>query len=216
MSVSVRNREQCNRNLIKEQGILRLFGGKSQRLVHYLIPVPTYCHRPVKREFNSHMKKRSVLPSSEATNEATNMLLKAIILLSCLSFDIRVEAERTFKIDFANDRFLKDGEPFRYISGSIHYFRIPSALWRDRLRRIQRRRPPSAFPGPSVKRRTLQRILLLPKRLTRRPLLLLQQGGLRGQSLLRTKRSREYLRQRRRSEFHDPGAQLLASQHPRC
>ena len=83
------------------------------------------------------MKKRSVLPSSEATNEATNMLLKAIILLSCLSFDIRVEAERTFKIDFANDRFLKDGEPFRYISGSIHYFRIPSALWRDRLRRVR-------------------------------------------------------------------------------
>lgn len=66
------------------------------------------------------------------------MFLKAIILLSYLSVDLRVVvAERTFEIDFANDRFLKDGEPFRYISGSIHYFRIPSALWRDRLTRVR-------------------------------------------------------------------------------
>lgn len=66
------------------------------------------------------------------------MFLKAIILLSYLSLDLTVVvAERTFEIDFANDRFLKDGEPFRYISGSIHYFRIPSALWRDRLTRVR-------------------------------------------------------------------------------
>ena len=66
------------------------------------------------------------------------MFLTAIILLSYLSLDLTVVvAERTFEIDFANDRFLKDGEPFRYISGSIHYFRIPSALWRDRLTRVR-------------------------------------------------------------------------------
>ena len=65
------------------------------------------------------------------------MFFKAIIILSCLSFDLRVVAERAFEIDFANDRFLKDGKPFRYISGSIHYFRVPSALWRDRLTRAR-------------------------------------------------------------------------------
>ncbi|XP_045581056.2 beta-galactosidase isoform X1 [Procambarus clarkii] len=44
---------------------------------------------------------------------------------------------RTFKIDYANDRFLKDGLPFRYVSGSIHYFRVPASLWADRLWKLR-------------------------------------------------------------------------------
>ena len=44
--------------------------------------------------------------------------------------------ERSFTIDYKNDRFLKDGHPFRYISGSMHYFRVPSSLWEDRLKKI--------------------------------------------------------------------------------
>ena len=44
--------------------------------------------------------------------------------------------ERSFTVDYKNDRFLKDGEPFRYISGSIHYCRIPSSLWEDRLKKM--------------------------------------------------------------------------------
>ena len=47
--------------------------------------------------------------------------------------NISVDKPRTFEIDYENNQFLKDGEPFRYISGSLHYFRIPSALWKDRL-----------------------------------------------------------------------------------
>ncbi|KAL5103602.1 Beta-galactosidase [Taenia crassiceps] len=39
----------------------------------------------------------------------------------------------TFSIDRENGVFLKDGEPFRYISGSMHYFRIPRIYWEDRL-----------------------------------------------------------------------------------
>jgi len=31
-------------------------------------------------------------------------------------------------------QFLLDGQPFRIISGSIHYARVPRAYWRDRLR----------------------------------------------------------------------------------
>ena len=50
---------------------------------------------------------------------------------------LSVEQPRTFQIDYENNQFLKDGEPFRYISGSIHYFRIPSALWRDRLAKVR-------------------------------------------------------------------------------
>uniref|UniRef100_A0A8C1ZTW4 Beta-galactosidase n=1 Tax=Cyprinus carpio TaxID=7962 RepID=A0A8C1ZTW4_CYPCA len=39
----------------------------------------------------------------------------------------------SFSIDYRQNCFLKDGEPFRYISGSIHYSRIPRVYWKDRL-----------------------------------------------------------------------------------
>lgn len=44
-----------------------------------------------------------------------------------------IGANRTFSVDYNNDCFRKDGEPFRYISGSIHYNRIPRIYWKDRL-----------------------------------------------------------------------------------
>ncbi|OON20788.1 hypothetical protein X801_03323 [Opisthorchis viverrini] len=42
---------------------------------------------------------------------------------------------RTFEIDTLNDVFLKDNEEFQFISGSIHYFRIPRIYWLDRLQK---------------------------------------------------------------------------------
>ncbi|MFZ0632723.1 MAG: beta-galactosidase family protein [Acidobacteriaceae bacterium] len=38
----------------------------------------------------------------------------------------------SFRVD--HGQFLLDGKPFRIISGSIHYARVPRAYWRDRLR----------------------------------------------------------------------------------
>ncbi|KFU88494.1 Beta-galactosidase, partial [Chaetura pelagica] len=40
---------------------------------------------------------------------------------------------RSFQLDYEENCFLKDGVPFRYISGSIHYARVPRPAWRDRL-----------------------------------------------------------------------------------
>nr|XP_005485341.1 beta-galactosidase-1-like protein isoform X2 [Zonotrichia albicollis] len=40
---------------------------------------------------------------------------------------------RSFQLDYEHNCFLKDGAPFRYISGSIHYARVPRPAWRDRL-----------------------------------------------------------------------------------
>ncbi|XP_068400501.1 beta-galactosidase-1-like protein isoform X2 [Eschrichtius robustus] len=40
---------------------------------------------------------------------------------------------RSFVVDPDHDRFLLDGAPFRYVSGSLHYFRVPRVLWADRL-----------------------------------------------------------------------------------
>ncbi|XP_071382356.1 beta-galactosidase [Centroberyx affinis] len=42
-------------------------------------------------------------------------------------------APRSFSVDYKNDCFQKDGQEFCYISGSIHYSRIPRAYWKDRL-----------------------------------------------------------------------------------
>ncbi|KAB5518257.1 hypothetical protein PHYPO_G00163650 [Pangasianodon hypophthalmus] len=42
-------------------------------------------------------------------------------------------AAPSFTVDYKNNSFLKDGEYFRYVSGSIHYSRIPRLYWKDRL-----------------------------------------------------------------------------------
>ncbi|KAH8035301.1 hypothetical protein HPB51_004542 [Rhipicephalus microplus] len=44
---------------------------------------------------------------------------------------------RSFTVDHANNQFLKDGKPFRIISGSLHYFRVPRAYWKDRLLKMR-------------------------------------------------------------------------------
>ncbi|XP_072197543.1 beta-galactosidase-1-like protein isoform X3 [Excalfactoria chinensis] len=62
---------------------------------------------------------------------ALGLLLAAALL--------RTEAAppvRSFQIDFERDCFLKDGAPFRYVSGSVHYARVPRPAWRDRLLRL--------------------------------------------------------------------------------
>ncbi|XP_008934137.1 PREDICTED: beta-galactosidase [Merops nubicus] len=41
--------------------------------------------------------------------------------------------QRSFGIDYDRGCFVKDGRPFRYISGSIHYSRVPRFYWKDRL-----------------------------------------------------------------------------------
>ena len=43
------------------------------------------------------------------------------------------ENGRSFTIDYENNQFLKDGKPFRYVSGAMHYFRVPRQYWEDRM-----------------------------------------------------------------------------------
>uniref|UniRef100_A0A8D3BM29 Beta-galactosidase n=1 Tax=Scophthalmus maximus TaxID=52904 RepID=A0A8D3BM29_SCOMX len=60
-------------------------------------------------------------------------LLSAGSILLLLLFGESLGAPRSFSIDYKNDCFRKDGEEFRFISGGIHYFRIPRVYWKDRL-----------------------------------------------------------------------------------
>lgn len=51
--------------------------------------------------------------------------------------DIWVEQSPSFTIDYTNNCFLKDGKPFRFVSGSMHYFRVPRSRWKDRMAKMK-------------------------------------------------------------------------------
>ncbi|KAM8791966.1 beta-galactosidase-1-like protein [Rhynchonycteris naso] len=59
-------------------------------------------------------------------------LLLLLLLPPLLLPPLQADA-RSFVVDRDHDRFLLDGTPFRYVSGSLHYFRVPRVLWADRL-----------------------------------------------------------------------------------
>ena len=64
---------------------------------------------------------------------ATGLSFAIFLLLS----GVHLSFPRSFTIDWENDVFLKDGKPFRYISGSFHYFRVPKPYWEDRLKKMK-------------------------------------------------------------------------------
>ncbi|KAI1898305.1 hypothetical protein AGOR_G00070950 [Albula goreensis] len=61
------------------------------------------------------------------------VLTSALCIVCLIIHSNAVSGTRTFSIDYKNNRFLKDGAPFQFVSGSIHYSRIPRFYWKDRL-----------------------------------------------------------------------------------
>ncbi|XP_078395636.1 beta-galactosidase [Cetorhinus maximus] len=70
----------------------------------------------------------------EVTRRMTRGVWMLLALSSC-SFSPS-SSSGTFQIDYDNDCFRKDGKEFRYISGSIHYSRVPRYYWKDRLMKM--------------------------------------------------------------------------------
>ncbi|XP_037946406.1 beta-galactosidase-like [Teleopsis dalmanni] len=62
-------------------------------------------------------------------------LLVLVVLFCCQLWF--ASSNRTFTVDWDNDRFLKDGQPFRFISGSFHYFRAHPETWQRKLRTMR-------------------------------------------------------------------------------
>ncbi|XP_050429419.1 beta-galactosidase-like [Adelges cooleyi] len=54
-----------------------------------------------------------------------------------VSYSLNKSTERTFIVDHEKNEFLKDGKVFRYVSGSLHYFRIPREYWKDRIHKMK-------------------------------------------------------------------------------
>jgi beta-galactosidase len=46
----------------------------------------------------------------------------------------RLEEATVTRFEIGDEEFLLDGQPFRIISGALHYFRVHPAQWRDRIR----------------------------------------------------------------------------------
>ena len=65
------------------------------------------------------------------------LLFQNIVLSFMMIYTSTINAERSFVIDYKQDCFMKDGQPFRYISGSLHYFRVPPTSWKDRLEKAK-------------------------------------------------------------------------------
>ncbi|KAK8782261.1 hypothetical protein V5799_016406 [Amblyomma americanum] len=67
--------------------------------------------------------------------------LLSIVGLACLLATTAqggpAKENRSFVVDYENDRFLMDGKLFQFVSGSIHYFRVPKPYWRDRLLKMK-------------------------------------------------------------------------------
>ncbi|KAF8777675.1 Beta-galactosidase like protein [Argiope bruennichi] len=63
-----------------------------------------------------------------------NFKIFLVFLVLCLK---TVFGVGSFVVDYENNRFLKDGNTFRYISGSVHYFRVPHEFWHDRIYKLK-------------------------------------------------------------------------------
>ncbi|XP_024099038.2 beta-galactosidase-1-like protein isoform X1 [Pongo abelii] len=63
--------------------------------------------------------------------------LRSLLLPLSLTLLLPQADTRSFLVDRDHDRFLLDGAPFRYVSGSLHYFRVPRVLWTDRLLKMR-------------------------------------------------------------------------------
>lgn len=80
---------------------------------------------------NDLIRWRSKMPSLKAS---LAIFFSQLIVISICHLH---NTEKSFVIDYKNNQFLKDSKSFRYISGGIHYFRIPRIHWQDRLQKAQ-------------------------------------------------------------------------------
>lgn len=71
------------------------------------------------------------------------ILICCVLLLTCVKFLKGQNAfnhtlvGRTFEVDWDKNTFLKDGLPFRFVSGSFHYFRAHPDTWQRKLRTMR-------------------------------------------------------------------------------
>ncbi|XP_014403867.1 PREDICTED: beta-galactosidase [Myotis brandtii] len=100
------------------------FGGEFTRL-----PICLHQHHRALEKLECKIKSRSLVCSAPDAGFAGTQVPKGATRGNA--------SQKTFEIDYNHNCFRKDGQPFRYISGSIHYFRVPRFYWKDRLLKMK-------------------------------------------------------------------------------
>ena len=81
---------------------------------------------------------RSHVTASAVETKMARSLCVALCVAAFLVLSIiHSSSSRSFVVDRKNNVFLKDGKPFRYISGSFDYFRVPRFYWKDRMAKMK-------------------------------------------------------------------------------
>ncbi|RNA22068.1 Beta-galactosidase [Brachionus plicatilis] len=65
-----------------------------------------------------------------------NFIIQFLLAGLASTLIAHVRSDRSFYIDYEKNTFVKDSTAFRYISGSIHPYRVPKQLWEDRLKKM--------------------------------------------------------------------------------
>ncbi|XP_033107265.1 beta-galactosidase-like [Anneissia japonica] len=74
---------------------------------------------------------------AQQTNTQTkNSKMKMLLTIVLLVLLVDKCTSNSFVVNYDGNSFSKDGQPFRYISGSIHYARVPRGYWDDRLKKM--------------------------------------------------------------------------------
>ncbi|KAL1475297.1 hypothetical protein MTO96_037389 [Rhipicephalus appendiculatus] len=63
--------------------------------------------------------------------------ISAALLCASFLFMQVCAQQRSLVVDHTRATFVKDGQPFRFVAGEMHYFRVPRAYWKDRLYKIK-------------------------------------------------------------------------------
>ena len=63
-------------------------------------------------------------------------LLILVVLIGARRYGF-FSSKTVSRFNYSNGKFYFGSQSFRYVAGGLHYFRVPRALWRDRLERVR-------------------------------------------------------------------------------
>ncbi|KAJ6646250.1 Beta-galactosidase [Pseudolycoriella hygida] len=66
-----------------------------------------------------------------------NIYVIVILIFGLNIICVSPQQQRTFRVDYENDKFLLNGQDFQYVAGSFHYFRTVPEVWPARIKTMR-------------------------------------------------------------------------------
>lgn len=79
---------------------------------------------------------QSQLHSSNSSRKSNHSSANKTIVINNVTYAHDLK-NRTFRVDYDHNQFLKDDKPFRYVAGEMHHFRVLPQKWRERMRTMR-------------------------------------------------------------------------------